>query len=553
MKPKRRSEKILKNEPPAAGRAGGTSGFRGQDARATMAGKRYNGRQDARATMKAVAVHAACWVVVLLLLVGAFLIAPRIGEKLAERDFSLASAVWADDNDDDDPQDDDDGDDNGDENGDDNGDEDEEELGDPLGEQRELLHDVIGLPEFQAELDALTPLTGAEFISRAAVFQPNLNTAFRLEGEPDNTPLPSGTVPFSETARAIFNQVFSYPTALPGADGLRNHLLNPMSGGQRRRALEALMLTRDFRAQLEMGKEMIEGASGALRDALSLTAAQAAFFASPDDDDAFVALINEAAGSSDADIAAAAQDFLAAVTAPVTFDQLALGHQVFETLFLDLELRESYHAQSLVLAAAAPAIFDSLAAGADADRLDKMARTLLIATEAAFQNYDLALLDWSLARAVDFGLETTEAGIAPRYGRAYFTFVQSDYAAAAAEFDPVFSSLIASNVAADAGVMMAECFLHLDDDVGALAALGLVQANYPPGLYAVQKAARLEAFIRERTDPPGPIVDAAIKQRFGERLYAAKFTPPEDEMAAQESGAAGTTVEVAAIAETEAD
>jgi hypothetical protein len=72
--------------------------------------------------MKAVAVHAACWAVVLLLLAGAFLIAPRIGERLAGRDFSLASAVWADDNDDDDPQNDDDGDD---ENGDDDGDEDE--------------------------------------------------------------------------------------------------------------------------------------------------------------------------------------------------------------------------------------------------------------------------------------------------------------------------------------------------------------------------------------------------------------------------------------------
>jgi hypothetical protein len=294
-----------------------------------------------------------------------------------------------------------------------------------------------------------------------------------------------------------------------------------MSEGRRRRALEALILTRDFRAQLEMAKEMIEASSGSLRDALRLTAGYAAFFGSASDDPEFATLTNLAAGSSDSSIATAAQNFLAAVTAPTTFDQLALGYQVFETLFIDLRMREKYGNQALVLSGAVQSIFAALAAGTDPQRLDKMSRSLAIAAEAGFQGYNVPLMDWAMQQAVDFGLETTEAGLTPRYFRASFTYASDDFAAALVELDPVFSSLIASNVAADAGLVMAQCFLQLNDDLGALAALELVQANYPATLFAVQEAAKLEAFIRVRTDPPGPLVEAVIEKQFNERLKQA--------------------------------
>lgn len=274
---------------------------------------------------------------------------------------------------------------------------------------------------------------------------------------------------------------------------VKGALLEQMSREQVFAALQALENTKSYHAAATLAKAVVaDEPAGEVKDTLALAAARNIWLVQSSDMPEYKTLLSQATQSSNADVAAQAALWREATTLPNSYDALLLAHRIWETVHLELSQREKSWTMSYLILKQGPGIYESVKQSDKPDdvKQPQLGQIASMVSEAAYQQAERPMIEWAAKAVEPLAQADTEDKLTPNYFLALNRIAQGDYVKACTELENVFMSGYPCDVAANAGYLMADCFVHLEDPTGAMAALKMLIELYPGRAYVTPAALR---------------------------------------------------------------
>lgn len=356
-------------------------------------------------------------------------------------------------------------------------------------------------PELHAELQSLPLIPSAELKSRFLAFRPRTSHSDR-----------------AHRLSPAVKTTIAHVMAAPGDTLESAALLTALTQDQRWSALDALQEDGDHHAASGLARAMLRREpAGENRDLLTLLVARDLWMARAGESAFADERLTAAMASPYESVRREADLWSRAVGEPDDRESFELGFETWQVLQYRLMHREKAWFLSRRLLKKAPDVISAFAADPAADDLTvgRLAAALCV---VAYQNMDRGALEW--ARDVLDALPEADPVdvLTPDFFVGYMKYAAGKYGEALEAFEEVFFSGLPSEQSSIAGLMTAECFLHLESEVGAMVALDLLFELYPDRTNEIEKAGNRLSFLQRRGRVSDELVRAFIDVRYGARL-----------------------------------
>lgn len=383
--------------------------------------------------------------------------------------------------------------------------------------------------EFSAEIAGLVAMPDEGLVERFASFRPHASDASRLNYKTQLIAPPEDAATLTRGTVSLMKAVLKTPEHLSGSS-LRSTLLIRIPREKAWRVLESLEIEQDFDAAAGFSKLLLDTESNqSKRELLALVAARNAWLQNPEESTTATSLIivAEAIESQNETIAAHAALWAEALQAPRSVEALNLAVQLWEVVRLDKGFREP----GAMMSNHIEAHLDATLSAVQASELDQptketqIARIASIGAEMGFQHTNAPRIEWARGLVTGLSHGNQEDLLAPDYFLACDQQARGRDLAATTTAEAVFFNGLESDITADAGRILAECLMRLDDDMGALATYELLRELYPNQSFVLQQIENLESHLKDKFKSESNLVQALIEEKYGEhrkKIFAAR-------------------------------
>lgn len=398
----------------------------------------------------------------------------------------------------------------------------------------EIMARAVDKPLVTSELKKMVAVNRSQLVAKFKDFKPHANDASEIYPFPDDG-INQGFTALSPSVQSVLQRaLLSHGGQNAKMVEIQNTLLSKISIDQWWSVLEALENGKNYDAASKLAQALKERESDQnTKDLLILVHARNAWMTHGFGNKEYQESIEQAIASKDPDVAASAKLWKAALTQPQRADELLLSYQIWKSIWIDMGEHERCLALVNMITHTGPAVFDAESKiprqPQERDRI--LGKVLSATSRAAFQANDYKTLKWATAVAGKLTQADADDMIFPQYMMSVYHYSHDDYKNAVRNFEKVFFSGLRTDVAADAGYLISECYEKMGDPVGAVAILELMNKLYSTRKHVMAYAYPKLEQLRKRLDVSDPkligqYIDKHFKAQY-ERALAeqAKNTP----------------------------